>query len=235
MTKYDIEKESEEIELNEDSFFNIKDSEITIFCNKNVNNLVLRDVINSKININITGETKILFVTTNISTKNNVEVNCLEKNSFANIREIVLENKNYIYENRIYISHKDKKTKTNYKFFGFSTDKSKVKIESETYIASGMEFSNAAQNIKLISDRNGIVEGQPKLSIDEYNVKASHGNSIGQINEREIFFLKTKGISEIDAKWMILKGNISNILDSFEDKDNVIEIFKKQYLEAPNE
>ena len=235
MTKYEIKNENKDIKLEQDSFFNVKDSEITISCNNKVKNLVLRDVLNSKIIINVVGETKVLFVTTNIDTKNSIEVNCLKKNSVADIREVVLENKKYIYENKILISHKDKRTKTNYKFFGFATDDSKIKIESETYIARGMEFSNAAQNIKLISDRNGIVEGQPKLSIDEYNVKASHGNSIGQINEREIFFLKSKGIAEVDAKWMILKGNISKVLDTFDDKENIIEIFKKQYLEVPNE
>ena len=53
---------------------------------------------------------------------------------------------------------------------------------------------------------NSIIK--PNLFIDEYNVNAKHSAIIGKFNEEEIFYLKTKGLSEKQALDLLINGFI---------------------------
>jgi ABC-type transport system involved in Fe-S cluster assembly, permease component len=45
---------------------------------------------------------------------------------------------------------------------------------------------------------------KPQLVIDNDDVKCSHGATVGQINEEALFYLQTRGISEREARLMLM-------------------------------
>lgn len=55
---------------------------------------------------------------------------------------------------------------------------------------------------------------RPELEIYNDDVHCSHGSSTGQINEEAIFYMRQRGISEIDAIAMIIAGFIQPAIDS---------------------
>ena len=46
----------------------------------------------------------------------------------------------------------------------------------------------------------------PSLQIKNANVKAGHGATVGQIDEEQIFYLMTRGLSESEARKTIVEG-----------------------------
>jgi Fe-S cluster assembly protein SufD len=42
--------------------------------------------------------------------------------------------------------------------------------------------------------------------IDEYDVEASHGAAIGQMDELQLYYLMSRGMSESEAKSLIING-----------------------------
>lgn len=58
----------------------------------------------------------------------------------------------------------------------------------------------------LLLSPNAKAEAIPNLEIKTDDVKCSHAATIGKIDEEELFYLQSRGISEIQAKEMIVEG-----------------------------
>ena len=51
------------------------------------------------------------------------------------------------------------------------------------------------------------------------DVKCSHGSSSGNIDDESIFYLRSRGINEKDAKDMMIKGFLAEVIDKITDKN----------------
>ncbi len=96
---------------------------------------------------------------------------------------------------------------------GVMQDKANATYRGLTHILKGASGSNGQQSEKLLmlsaeSRANAI----PMLLIDENDVKCGHAASVGQINEDQLFYLMSRGISEIEAKRMVVWGFIDPVL-----------------------
>ena len=65
----------------------------------------------------------------------------------------------------------------------------------------------------------GEIEVEPKLFIDEYNVEASHGAAIGQMDEMQLYYLLSRGLTEQEARSLIIFGYTNPFLSMIEDKN----------------
>lgn len=54
--------------------------------------------------------------------------------------------------------------------------------------------------------------GQPQLEIEANDVKASHGSTIGRIDEDQLFYLASRGVDREAGKNIIVQGFIDSIL-----------------------
>lgn len=77
----------------------------------------------------------------------------------------------------------------------------------------------------LLSD-DATIYSKPQLEIFADDVKCSHGATSGQLNKDEMFYIKSRGIGESDAKILLLKAFVSDVLDSIR-----IDEFKKKIEE----
>ncbi len=88
-----------------------------------------------------------------------------------------------------------------------------VKIEKGAKDAD----TSLAAHILLLSNK-AKAEVVPSLEISENNIKAGHSATIGRINDQELFYLMSRGLSENTAKSLIIQGFLSSILNEFPDK-----------------
>lgn len=68
----------------------------------------------------------------------------------------------------------------------------------------------------LLSD-TAQVHARPELTSDTDEVKASHGATVCDLNEEDLWYLTTRGISEARAKEMMVKGFLYDILAPWPD------------------
>ena len=64
----------------------------------------------------------------------------------------------------------------------------------------------ANQNNRIINLSDKKSEIRPNLYIEEYDVSASHSAFIGRFKEEELFYLMSRGIPELEASRLLLKG-----------------------------
>lgn len=92
--------------------------------------------------------------------------------------------------------------------------------------AQKAEASQLNQNL-LLSDK-AEANTQPQLEIYADDVKASHGATIGQLNPEEVFYFRSRGISEHKAKSMLQKGFVLDLIERFPNEE--IKSFLKEHL-----
>ena len=65
----------------------------------------------------------------------------------------------------------------------------------------------------------------PRLEVEENEVKAGHGATVGKIGEEELFYLATRGLEREEAKKMIVRGFLEAFVDESpkEEAENIRE------------
>ncbi len=102
----------------------------------------------------------------------------------------------------------------------------KVVVEKEAQKTNAFQANN---NI-LISDKAAI-NTKPQLEIFADDVKCSHGCTIGQLDESALFYMRSRGIPEKEAKALLMYAFSNNVLSSVkipEIKERITKIIAKQ-------
>ncbi len=94
-------------------------------------------------------------------------------------------------------------------------DESQVSFEGKIKIDSVAQQVNAYQlnHNTLLSDEANAYS-KPNLEIFADDVKASHGSTTGQIDQEQLFYLKSRGLSAQAAKQILLKGFCDEIVEA---------------------
>lgn len=69
----------------------------------------------------------------------------------------------------------------------------------------------------LILSENAKINAKPSLEIYADDVECSHGNTFGALDEKALFYMRARGLSEASAKNMLIHAFIE---EAFEDVDN---------------
>lgn len=69
------------------------------------------------------------------------------------------------------------------------------------------------ENRNLLLSETAIVDSKPTLEIHNDDVKCNHGSTIGQIQEEPLFYLRSRGIGEQDARNLLVLAFASEIVD----------------------
>jgi Fe-S cluster assembly protein SufD len=68
-------------------------------------------------------------------------------------------------------------------------------------------------NANLMLSRSAEVDTKPQLLIYADDVKCSHGTTVGQLEPEQLFYLRSRGISEAEAKKMLCVGFAQAVLE----------------------
>ena len=69
----------------------------------------------------------------------------------------------------------------------------------------------------LLDDKSQAV-AEPKLEIETNEVKASHAATVGKIDEEQVFYLTSRGITGKEAERLIVDGFLNQVVDKIEDR-----------------
>lgn len=119
----------------------------------------------------------------------------------------------------VLIIHKAPHTYGEMTNIGIANKKGKIVLNGVEKIEKGMKNANAFQTLKgIITSDQAIVEVNPILLIDEFDVKAGHGATIGKIEENQLYYLMSRGLTKREAEKLIINGFLQPIIDEIDDE-----------------
>jgi Fe-S cluster assembly scaffold protein SufB len=91
-----------------------------------------------------------------------------------------------------------------------------VNFDGLVKIEPGAIGTNAwlAAHLLLLSDK-ASGRAVPSLEILENDIKAGHATTVGRVNDLEMFYLQSRGLSEKAAKALIIQGFLTSMLSEF--------------------
>jgi Fe-S cluster assembly protein SufD len=114
----------------------------------------------------------------------------------------------------------------NYK--GVMNDKSRAVFNGKVFVRENAHGTDAQQSNKnLLLSNDARVDTKPQLEIFNDDVKCSHGATVGQLEEEELFYLLTRGLPETLARNLLTYGFAEEIINKIG-----IESIKKELDEA---
>lgn len=82
------------------------------------------------------------------------------------------------------------------------------------YVAEGASKTEAYQsNRNLVGSDTAKMHSRPQLEIYNDDVKCSHGTAIGQLDEKQLFYMMTRGILESQARFMLKQAFMGDVID----------------------
>ncbi len=92
-------------------------------------------------------------------------------------------------------------------------DKARAVFNGKVFVPQAAQFANASQlNRNLLLSSKGRVDTKPQLEIVADNVKCSHGATVSQLEEDEVFYLRSRGLSEQASRHLLIDGFAAEIL-----------------------
>jgi Fe-S cluster assembly protein SufD len=99
----------------------------------------------------------------------------------------------------------------NYK--GVMNDKSRAVFNGKVFVRENAHGTDAQQSNKnLLLSNEARVDTKPQLEIFNDDVKCSHGATVGQLEEEELFYLLTRGLPENLARNLLTYGFAEEII-----------------------
>jgi len=126
----------------------------------------------------------------------------------------IIGDKQHVDHNTL-VHHIEPNCESHQDYKGIFNDSSTGVFNGKVIVNKEAQKTNAFQsnNNILLSDK-ATINSKPQLEIFADDVKCSHGCTIGQLDESALFYMKSRGIPEKEAKGLLMYAFSNNVLKS---------------------
>lgn len=104
--------------------------------------------------------------------------------------------------------------------YGVIIDDSKLSFSGTSAIFENMKRAETHQTAKIIIfDDKAQAKADPILAIHFNDVTASHAATVGKVNADHLYYMQSRGISELDTKRLITKGYLEPVIKFVDDQE----------------
>ena len=121
---------------------------------------------------------------------------------------------------RIVMHHRAPGCKSTQLFNGIAGGEAQVNFHGTIVVAPEAQQTEAYQeNHNIVLTEQARVNTKPQLEIYADDVKCSHGATVGQLNQDEIFYMRSRGIPEKEAKTLQMLSFLSPVIPAGREEE----------------
>ncbi len=118
----------------------------------------------------------------------------------------------------ILIEHYEPHGTSNQTFKGIINDTARAVFQGKVHVHRPAQKTDGYQlNNALLLSRTAEVDVKPELEIYADDVRCSHGATTGQLDTGPLFYLRSRGLSEAEAKTLLMQAFLGPALDEIRD------------------
>ncbi len=146
----------------------------------------------------------------NGTTRNNYDIYLEGENAMTHLYGLAITDKTQKIDNTTNIEHRVPNCQSNELFKYILDDQSIGSFSGRIMVARDAQKTKAYQNNRnLCCSRGSRMFSKPQLEIYADDVKCSHGMTTGQLDETALFYMRSRGIGEEEAR-LLLKFSFTN-------------------------
>lgn len=156
----------------------------------------------------------LIYATGGKINRHNLDIHCLGENAQAFVNGLTVGGGEQHFDNSTRIDHVVGHCSTNQLYKSLLGGKSKAVFRGQVEIRPGAQKASSEQlNKNLLLSTEAEADSVPQLNIYADDVKATHGSTVGQMSEEEIFYLLSRAISREKAIEMVSLGFVKDLVD----------------------
>lgn len=225
------EEEINNLVIEEDTelVFNFKDTsrDIYIVVEDNIclNIVDISFNTSNKINITLKNDSRVIYNKFSINSGDYIYTLLDGEYSNVVINNSVVNNDDT--KMKFVIEHNNTNTSSNLSNHGVNNSSGALYFNVDSKINLSASLACAHQENKIINLVKGDSKILPNLLVDNYDVSASHSAYISDFDKESMFYLKSRGISDNEARRLLLEGFLIGNLDvDDETKKNLLSYIK---------
>ena len=97
-------------------------------------------------------------------------------------------------------------------------DRSRAVFQGKIEVARNAQKTDGYQmNQALLLSPDAEIDSKPELEIFAHDVKCSHGATVGELDAEQIFYLRSRGVSDAEARSILVRAFLATALDAVAD------------------
>jgi Fe-S cluster assembly protein SufD len=116
-------------------------------------------------------------------------------------------------DTQLSVRHQALRTASESNWRGVADQRSRGVLRGAIVVAEGADGTDASLSSKnLLLSAQAEIDTKPELEIYADEVKAAHGATVGQLDERALFYLRSRGIPQAEARAMLTAAFCRTVL-----------------------
>jgi Fe-S cluster assembly protein SufD len=145
--------------------------------------------------------------------RNALNISLDGQNIEAHLNGFYMPRRKQFVDNHTKVDHRKPHCNSNELYKGVLNDQSTGVFNGKVYVHIDAQKTNAFQSCAniLLSD-DATMNTKPELEIYADDVKCSHGTTTGQLDEEALFYLKSRGLGEDNARRLLTSAFIGDVI-----------------------
>jgi len=147
--------------------------------------------------------------------RNNLSIRLVDEHCESHMFGLYLVKGNSHVDNHTVVDHLKPDSFSNEIYKGVLDENSTGVFNGKIYVRQDAQKTNAFQSNKnILLTETASINTKPQLEIWANDVKCSHGCTTGQLDEEQMFYLQTRGISKESARAILLTAFAEDVLEN---------------------
>jgi Fe-S cluster assembly protein SufD len=145
-------------------------------------------------------------------TRNDVRITLAAEGAECDLQGLFVAGGDQHVDNHTWIDHAKPHGTSRERYKGILDGRARGVFNGRIVVRMDAQKSNAEQqNANLLLSRDAEINTQPQLEIYADDVKCSHGSTVGQLDPDALFYLRSRGVPEEEARLLLMRGFVSEI------------------------
>jgi Fe-S cluster assembly protein SufD len=147
--------------------------------------------------------------------RNNLNTILQGQNTMTNYYGVYLAKGQQHIDNQTFLDHAMPHCGSNELYKGILDDRGRGVFNGKVIVRQDAQKTNAfQQNSSLVLSNNAAMDTKPQLEIFADDVRCSHGATIGQLDESSVFYLRSRGIKEAQARQLLQQAFLLEVVEN---------------------
>jgi Fe-S cluster assembly protein SufD len=139
--------------------------------------------------------------------RHDIRVNLIERGAECQLDGLFIADARRHIDQHLHVDHAAPHTTSRQTWRGIAAGRGRGIFDARVVVQPGALKADAQQSSRnLLLSPHAEIDVKPQLEIHADDVKCGHGATVGQLDEAEIFYLRSRGIDADAARALLLRG-----------------------------
>ncbi|NNC76590.1 MAG: Fe-S cluster assembly protein SufD [Woeseiaceae bacterium] len=146
--------------------------------------------------------------------RNDLQIDINGKHSSARFDGVYIAAGQQHIDNHTRVDHRVGPAISRQEYRGVASGRSRAVWNGKAIVHKGADGTDAEQaNHNLLLSDKAEIDAKPELEIYADEVKCAHGTTVGQLDEKALFYLRTRGIERVRAERILTRAFATRIVN----------------------